>query len=166
MIKFGITIKCTHFSAKQNNKTTENGRENKCSLNTTSLGEEMTWMPVSSNVVNHTPATKISSEIPAELGQPKHKMALCQIADTLNGCLCRSVLNSSLSGVIKCRQADCETQWVSTKCLIWAVLLLTHGACLVSPTMCWTGARAMKLVVYGLQGVQARIWGKVPMAMM
>ena len=55
MIKFGITIKCTHFSAKQNNKTTENGRENECSLNTTSLGEETTQMPVSSNVVNHTP---------------------------------------------------------------------------------------------------------------
>ena len=47
--------------------------------------------------------------------------------------LCRSVFNGPLSGDIKC--------------LIWAVLLLTHGTCLVSPTMCRSGARAMKLVV-------------------
>ncbi|KAF8221069.1 hypothetical protein L208DRAFT_1330235, partial [Tricholoma matsutake] len=36
--------------------------------------------------------------------------------DTLNGCLCRSVLNSSLSGVIKCKQAGCETQWYHLQC--------------------------------------------------
>ena len=126
----------------------------------------MTQMPVSSNVVNHAPATKTNSEIPTELGWPKRKRVLCQIADALNGCLCRLVLNGSLSGVIKCRQAGCETQWVSTTCLIWAVLLLAHGTCLVSPTICWTGARATKLVVYGLRGVWARMWGKVPMAMM
>ena len=80
---------------------TENGRENECSMSA-----------MSSDVVNHAPATKISSEIPMELGQPKHKRVLCQLADALNGCLCRLVLDGSLSGVIKCKQASCETQWV------------------------------------------------------
>ena len=109
MIKFDITIKCTHFSTEQNNKTTENRRENECSMST-----------MSSNVANHTPATvEISSEIPMELGWPKRKRVPCQLADTLNGCLCGSVLDGSLSGVIKCKQAGCETQWVST-CLMGA----------------------------------------------
>ncbi|KAF8240453.1 hypothetical protein L208DRAFT_1232778 [Tricholoma matsutake] len=40
-----------------------------------------------------------------------------ELVDTLNGCLCRSVLNSSLSGVIKCKQAGCETQWYHLQCV-------------------------------------------------
>jgi len=111
MIKFDITIKCTHFSAEQNNKTTENGRENERSVSA-----------MSSNVANHAPATvEISSEIPAELGRPKRKRVPRQLADALNGCLCGSVLDGSLSGVVKCKQAGCETQWVST-CLMGADL--------------------------------------------
>ena len=95
MIKFDITIKCTHFSTEQNNKMTENGRENKCSMSA-----------MSSDVANHAPATiEISSEIPVELGQPKCKRVLHQLADALNGCLCRLVLDGSLSGVVKCKQA-------------------------------------------------------------
>jgi len=111
MIKFDITIKCTHFSAEQNNKTTENGRENERSVSA-----------MSSDVANRVPATiEISSEIPVELGQPKHKRVPRQLADALNGCLCGSVLDGSLSGVVKCKQAGCETQWVST-CLMGADL--------------------------------------------
>ena len=111
MIKFDITIKCTHFSAKKNNKTTENRRENERSVSA-----------MSSDVANHVLATvEISSEIPAELGWPKRKRVPHQLADTLNGCLCRLVLDGLLSGVIKCKQASCETQWVST-CLIGADL--------------------------------------------
>ncbi|KAF8237592.1 hypothetical protein L208DRAFT_1191519, partial [Tricholoma matsutake] len=37
--------------------------------------------------------------------------------DALNRCLCRSVLNSSLSGVVKCKQAGCETQWYHLQCV-------------------------------------------------
>src|SRR6266545_3415371 len=35
--------------------------------------------------------------------------------DDLNGCLCGTVVNSSAdtSGIVKCRQPGCETQWVS-----------------------------------------------------
>ncbi|KAF8219240.1 hypothetical protein L208DRAFT_1342016, partial [Tricholoma matsutake] len=35
----------------------------------------------------------------------------------LNGCLCGSVLSSSLNGVVKCRQAGCETQWYHLLCV-------------------------------------------------
>ena len=69
---------------------------------------------MSSNVVNHVLGTEIGSEIPEESGRPKRKRFPRQLADALNGCLCESVLNSSLSGVVKCKQASCETQWVST----------------------------------------------------
>jgi hypothetical protein len=58
------------------------------------------------NVVHHGLETKIGFE---ESGRPKRKRVLRQLADALNGCLCGFVLNSSLSGVIKCKQAGCET---------------------------------------------------------
>jgi hypothetical protein len=78
---------------------------------------------MSSDEVNHAPATEITSEIPVavEVGRPKRKRVPRQLADALNGCLCGSVLDGSLSGVVKCRQAGCETQWVST-CLMGADL--------------------------------------------
>jgi hypothetical protein len=103
---FGITIKCTYLSTEQNNKMTENG-----SANATSFEVSMTSSNL--NVVNHAPETEIGFE---ESGWPKHKRVLQQLAmaDALNGCLCGLVLDSSLSGVIKCKQAGCETQWVST----------------------------------------------------
>jgi hypothetical protein len=112
MINFGIA---TYSSTEQNNKTTENGSEKEGSVNATSL--EVGTM--SSNVVNHALGTEIGSEIPEESGRPKRKRVPRQLADALNGCLCGSVLNSSLSGVVKCKQAGCETQWVST-CLMGA----------------------------------------------
>ena len=115
MINFGIKMKCAYSSTEQNNKKTENGSEKEGSMNATSL-EVGTIL---SNVVNHALGTEIGSEISEESGCPKHKRVPQQLADTLNGCLCRSVLNSSLSGVLKCKQAGCETQWVST-CLMGA----------------------------------------------
>lgn len=106
MIKFGIKIRCTHFSVEQNNKTNEN---------------EINERSSNLNVVNHAPATEIYSEIPSELGRPKRKRVPRQLADALNGCLCGSVLDGSLSGVVKCKQTGCETQWVSA-CLMCADL--------------------------------------------
>ncbi len=115
MINFSITIKCTYSSTEQNNKTTENGSEKEGSVNAKSLDAGTT----SSNVVNHALGTEICSEIPEESGRPKRKRVPRQLVDALNGCLCGSVLNSSLSGIVKCKQAGCETQWVST-CLMAA----------------------------------------------
>ncbi|KAF8229758.1 hypothetical protein L208DRAFT_1015434, partial [Tricholoma matsutake] len=37
--------------------------------------------------------------------------------DALNGCLCRQVLDSSLNGVLKCKQAGCKTQWYHLQCV-------------------------------------------------
>jgi len=71
---------------------------------------------MSSNEVNHMVATGIEAIIPEESGRSKRKRIPQLLADTLNGCLCRLVLNSSLNGILKCRQAGCETQWVSTLC--------------------------------------------------
>jgi len=46
-------------------------------------------------------------------GRPKHRKALRQQdTDALNGCLCGEVLQRLSNGVLKCRQAGCETQWV------------------------------------------------------
>jgi hypothetical protein len=86
-------------------------------MNATNL--EVGTMSSNLNVVNHTLGAEIGLEILEELGQPKCKRVPRQLADTLNGCLCRLVLDSSLSGVIKCKQAGCETQWVNT-CLMGA----------------------------------------------
>ncbi|KAF8237650.1 hypothetical protein L208DRAFT_1246078, partial [Tricholoma matsutake] len=37
--------------------------------------------------------------------------------DALNGCLCRSVLDSTMDGVLNCKQAGCETQWYHLWCV-------------------------------------------------
>ena len=55
-----------------------------------------------------------TSEIPEESGWPKRKRIPRQLVDALNGCLCGVVLNNSSSGVLRCRQAGCKTQWVRT----------------------------------------------------
>ena len=48
---------------------------------------------------------------PEETGRLKRKQAQRNIA--LNGCLCSMVADDSVSdGVVKCKQAGCETQWV------------------------------------------------------
>ena len=86
-------------------------------MNATNL--EVGTMSSNLNVVNHALGAKIGSEIPEESGWPKRKRDPRQLVDVLNGCLCGSVLDSSLSGVVKCKQAGCETQWVST-CLMGA----------------------------------------------
>jgi hypothetical protein len=67
----------------------------------------------SSNEINHIPAAT-EPEIPEESGRSKRKRVPRQLADALNGCLCGLVLDGSLGGVLKCKQAGCETQWVST----------------------------------------------------
>ena len=65
------------------------------------------------NNANHLQAaTEI--EIPEESGRSKRKRVPRKLADALNGCLCGQVLDSSLNGVLECKQAGCETQWVST----------------------------------------------------
>jgi len=112
---FGIAIRFTYSSTEQNKK--ENGSEKEGGVNATSLDSEVGT--TSSNVLNHTLGTKIGSEIPEESGRPKRKRIPRQLADALNGCLCGSVLNGSVIGVIKCKQAGCETRWVST-CLMGA----------------------------------------------
>ena len=67
----------------------------------------------SSNKVNHIPAAT-EPEILEESGWSRHKWVPQQPTDMLNGCLCRLVLNGSLGRVLKCKQAGCKTQWVST----------------------------------------------------
>jgi len=68
------------------------------------------------NEVNHPSATEIGSETPGESGWSKRKRVPQQLADALNGCLCGLVLDRSTNGVLECKQAGCETQWVSTLC--------------------------------------------------
>jgi len=80
------------MSDEQNNAMTENGGE----------------------TVNCILATEIS-EIPEDSGRSKRKRVLQRVADALNGCLCGTVLNGSSSGVLQCKQAGCETQWVSIR---------------------------------------------------
>lgn len=43
--------------------------------------------------------------------RPKRKRIQRKLA--LDGCLCGSVLNGSMSGVLRCKHTGCETQWVS-----------------------------------------------------
>ena len=67
------------------------------------------------NNANHIQvAVAVEIEIPEESGQSKHKRVARKLADALNGCLCGQVLDSSLNGVLECKQAGCKTQWVST----------------------------------------------------
>jgi len=76
-------------------------------------GEKQT---VNVDEVNHPLATEIGSETPEESGRSKRKRVPRQLADALNGCLCGLVLDRSTNGVLECKQAGCETQWVSTLC--------------------------------------------------
>ena len=65
--------------------------------------------------INHIQvAVAMEIEIPEESGRSKRKRVPCKLADALNGCLCGQVLNSSLNGVLECKQAGCETRWVNT----------------------------------------------------
>ena len=81
-------------------------------MNVTNL--EVGAMSSNANVLG----AEIDFEVPEESGRPKRRMIPRQLADALNGCLCGSVLSSSLSGVVKCKQAGCEAQWVSSTCLM------------------------------------------------
>jgi len=60
--------------------------------------------------------TESNAQVPEESGRSKRKRVPRRLADALNGCLCGLVLDSSLIGVLKCKQAGCETQWVSISC--------------------------------------------------
>ena len=64
------------------------------------------------NNANHIQAAvvAIEIEIPEESGWLKHKRIPCKLADALNRCLCRQVLDSSMNGVLECKQAGCKTQ--------------------------------------------------------
>ena len=57
---------------------------------------------------------EIRSEIPEEFGWSKRKRVPRKLEDALNGCLCGLVLDRSSNGVLMCKQAGCETQWVSS----------------------------------------------------
>ncbi len=56
----------------------------------------------------------LATDKPEESGRSKRKRIPRRLADALNGCLCGLVVDSSLSGVLECKQAGCETKWVST----------------------------------------------------
>ena len=68
------------------------------------------------NYMQAVVATATEIEIPEESGRSKHKRFPRKLADALNGCLCGLILDSSMKEVLKCKQAGCETQWVSTSC--------------------------------------------------
>ena len=59
-------------------------------------------------------AAEIRSEILEEFRQSKCKRVPQKLEDALNGCLCGLVLNCSSNGILMCKQAGCETQWVSS----------------------------------------------------
>ena len=63
--------------------------------------------------VNLVLGTRIGIEIAEESGRSKRKRIPRRLEDALNGCLCGLVLNSSSSGVLRCKQAGCETQWAT-----------------------------------------------------
>jgi hypothetical protein len=68
----------------------------------------------SKSAVNHALGTEIGSEIPEESERPKRKRVSRQLADTLNGCLCGSVLNDSVSDANKFG-GGCRTEFA---CLV------------------------------------------------
>ena len=82
------------------------------------------------DVNDHRQAEEARIEIPEESGRSKRKRVQRQLADALNGCLCGLVLDSSSERVLKCKQAGCETLWVSTlyyeRCLIFELTLYTQ----------------------------------------
>ena len=89
---------------------TESGGRNEGSMSNASQGVgEVNYMQA---VV----ATATEIEIPEESGWSKHKRVPRKLADTLSGCHYRLILDSSMKEVLKCKQAGCETQWVSTSC--------------------------------------------------
>jgi len=98
-----------HENGSENNETAESANED--SVNTENASTGVGTM--SSNEVNHI-LTAPEPEIPEESGRSKHKRVPRRLADALNGYLCGLVLNSSSGGVLKCKQAGCETRWVST----------------------------------------------------
>ena len=68
------------------------------------------------NYMQAVVATATEIEIPEELGRSKRKRVPRKLTDALNGCLCGLILDSSMKEVLKCKQAGCETQCVSTSC--------------------------------------------------
>ena len=92
---------------QQNNQPSESRGGNEGSMNNAGEGiEEINYKQVA------VAATDI--KIPEEPGWSKHKRVPHKLADALNGCLCGEVLDSSLNGVLECKQAGCKTWWVST----------------------------------------------------
>ena len=89
---------------------TESSGRNEGSVSNASQGvDEINYMQA---VV----ATATEIEIPKESGWSKCKRIPQKLTDTLNGCLCGLILNSSMKEVLKCKQAGCEAQCVSTSC--------------------------------------------------
>jgi hypothetical protein len=86
----------------------ESGSGNEGSVNNASQGVGEV------NYIQTVVATATEIEIPEESGRSKRKRVPRKLADALNGCLCGLILNSSMKEVLKCKQAGCETQWVST----------------------------------------------------
>ena len=102
-----------YLLCSQNNQPSESGRGNEGSLNNASDSEGMG----ETNHIDSEAVTVAATEIkiPEESGRSKRRRVPHKHADALNGCLCGQVLDSSLNGVLECKQAGCETQWVSTK---------------------------------------------------
>ena len=117
------------------------------------------------SIFGHLAAIATEIKIPKELGGSKHKRVPWKLADALNGCLCKLILNSLMKEVLKCKQAGCKNRWVSTSYYeCWFILKLTLYV-LVSSSMCRTWARATKSGVHGLWGIWAGMWGEAPMLM-
>ena len=117
----------TKSGGENKNETTESGGENRVNTANASTGVGVT----SSNEENHISAAT-EPEIPEESGWLRRKRVLRQLADALNRCLCGLVLDGSSGGVLRCKQAGCETQWVS---MLYCGCSSTHLMCLVSPSV-------------------------------
>ena len=90
-----------------------------------------------------TTSSDATVEVPA---RPKRRKAPRQEGvDALNGCLCGEVLQPLSNGVLKCKQAGCETQWVVFIVIILNYSLLTHDYNLVSSPMCIIGDNTLPL---------------------
>jgi len=74
-----------------------------------------------------TVATVLSTtESLGELGCTKRKwMPRKQQANELNSCLCGDVIELFMEGVLKCKQAGCETEWI-TICFFITTKAFTH----------------------------------------
>ena len=85
----------------------ENTGENESSTKATSRADEMSCIEVAE------PPEIENSE---QSGRSKRKRVprKGEEHDALDSCLCGIVLNGSEDDVLKCKQAGCETQWVST----------------------------------------------------